>query len=517
MQGTYFEPSTGRLGLQLKVEGKDYTIQPIHAAAAAGDVAGLKAAWAADDKAPHYSNNRGQNAFHILARFGHFKALKAMFDLRGADDRAAARDAFDRGIRDLDRNKQRVLHHAAGNLAAMDLLLTRTFGKRGGAAINGVDYRLRTPLHRAALLGALAVVSLLLEAGADADKVDSDGRHPMHLAAERGHADVVAALMAHQATAEEAKLQEAQNEEAERKKKAGGMGARRRPDDDDDDDADADATHGPEDAGAAYGRWLNLKDSHQWTPLHLASRNGHNGVIGCLVAGGARADGTANGPASDGRRRLVGGGLAAPTMPALPHLLKSSPSAVLGSPPASPLPGGRTSFASKSRRGSFALPAVATLPATPRTPHSPGTPGGGGSWGGSSGPGTPLRRAATMGARGSFGGTASPGASPGLVDKKPFAPKTEPRFQPLEEAVGRGQPESTLRLLRSLGAGTSALAAQAVCHKPCGEQAQRDDGVCAQCLFRLQWQCGFRNADDDGSGTVVTLEGPPHLRSWRAV
>lgn len=93
----------------------------------------------------------------------------------------------------------------------------------------------------------------------------------------------------------------------------------------------------------------------------------------------------------------------------------------------------------------------------------------------------------------------------------------EPRFQPLEEAIGCGQPPSTIQLLRSLGAGTSALAAAAVCHKPCGEQAERDDGICAQCLFRLQWQSGFRSSDEDGNGTIVTLEGPTHLRRWRVI
>jgi ankyrin repeat protein len=511
-RGTYYEPSTGRLGLQLKAEDKDYTVYPIHTAAAAGDVAGMRAAWAADERAPVHTNNRGQNMFHIMARFGHYKALKAVFSLRGNDDRVAAREAFDRGIRALDNNKQSVLHLAVSNDEVMDFLLTRTFGRRGGAAINGVDYRLRTPLHRAALLGSLTVVTMLLEAGADADMIDKDGRHVLHLASEKGHTEVVAALMTHQTDALEAKRLEALREEAERKKMAGGLGARRRLADDDDDDDDDDEPQGPEEPGAAFERWLNLKDEHMWTPLHLASRNGHNAVIGALITGGAKADGTSSGPVGDGRRRLGSDGLAAPSMPSLPKL-KSPSSPALGSTPTSPLPG--------SRRGSFVTPTSrrGSMASSPRTPTSAGGLSTGGN--NTSGPNTPKLPPATppglKSNRGSISGT--PGASPGQQQASVKSPPKieEPRFQPLEEAIGCGQAPSTIHLLRSLGAGTSALAAAAVCHKPCGEQAERDDGICAKCLFRLQWQSGFRSSDEDGAGTVVTLEGPTHLRRWRVI
>jgi len=74
-----------------------------------------------------------------------------------------------------------------------------------------------------------------------------------------------------------------------------------------------------------------------------------------------------------------------------------------------------------------------------------------------------------------------------------------------------------VRLLRELGAGTSLVGASLVVHKPCGEQAQRDDGVCEKCFFRLQWQAGHRRSEAEVSGGAsVVFILPPEERSWRS-
>lgn len=53
----------------------------------------------------------------------------------------------------------------------------------------------RTPLHVAALHGALQCVDLLLERGAKLTVVDTDGDTPLHLASYWGHRPVVLALL----------------------------------------------------------------------------------------------------------------------------------------------------------------------------------------------------------------------------------------------------------------------------------------------------------------------------------
>lgn len=53
----------------------------------------------------------------------------------------------------------------------------------------------RTPLHFAAEAGHLAVIELLLAAGADADVLDARNDRPVHLAARHGHAAAVRRLV----------------------------------------------------------------------------------------------------------------------------------------------------------------------------------------------------------------------------------------------------------------------------------------------------------------------------------
>ena len=50
-------------------------------------------------------------------------------------------------------------------------------------------------IHAAARNGHLAIVQLLLEAGADKDATKEDGATALHLAAEEGNLDVVRSLL----------------------------------------------------------------------------------------------------------------------------------------------------------------------------------------------------------------------------------------------------------------------------------------------------------------------------------
>jgi ankyrin repeat protein len=57
----------------------------------------------------------------------------------------------------------------------------------------------RTPLHVASYDGALEVVRLLLEYGADVEVKNNDGQTALQYAAERGHDEVLELLREHEA------------------------------------------------------------------------------------------------------------------------------------------------------------------------------------------------------------------------------------------------------------------------------------------------------------------------------
>ena len=72
---------------------------------------------------------------------------------------------------------------------------------KAGAALEAQDFNGRTPLHWAAMQGAMVdmsvsdfMVKALLEAGANANAVDKLGRTPLHYAAEQGFVPIVEAL-----------------------------------------------------------------------------------------------------------------------------------------------------------------------------------------------------------------------------------------------------------------------------------------------------------------------------------
>ena len=76
------------------------------------------------------------------------------------------------------------------NCAVMHVLL-----QRGAATIDERDVEGRTALHVAAGLGDKALVTLLVNEGADARLLDSRGRLALYYAVEKGHYDVVEMLL----------------------------------------------------------------------------------------------------------------------------------------------------------------------------------------------------------------------------------------------------------------------------------------------------------------------------------
>ena len=73
--GTFYDTKKKRIALQLKDPHKDYEIKPIHLAAEAGDFSGILKVWEQTDmeEAIGWTNSRGQNVFHLVARFGHLE------------------------------------------------------------------------------------------------------------------------------------------------------------------------------------------------------------------------------------------------------------------------------------------------------------------------------------------------------------------------------------------------------------------------------------------------------------
>jgi ankyrin repeat protein len=91
-----------------------------------------------------------------------------------------------------DRSPERlsVLHHAAGRgqLAIVELLLA------AGATVDRRSHDGSTPLHAAAAGGHLEVVRTLLTAGADPAALTNSGRSPWSAANHRGHRAVADTL-----------------------------------------------------------------------------------------------------------------------------------------------------------------------------------------------------------------------------------------------------------------------------------------------------------------------------------
>ena len=66
---------------------------------------------------------------------------------------------------------------------------------RNGADVNASSRRLITPLHEAAIIGALHAVVALAESGANLEARDNEGTTPLHWAAWRDAPEIIAALV----------------------------------------------------------------------------------------------------------------------------------------------------------------------------------------------------------------------------------------------------------------------------------------------------------------------------------
>jgi ankyrin repeat protein/serine/threonine protein kinase len=161
------------------------------AAAAAGDLAGLRAALAAgaDPATPCVD---GSSAVHLSASGGHADALDAL--LAAAARAGAPPGAPPPAAEEQDLNGQAPLHAAAagGHPATVQALLA------SGVSVHALNAIRGSALHVAAGeggAGALAVVELLLAHGAELNARDQVENTPLHVAAAHGRADVLRRLL----------------------------------------------------------------------------------------------------------------------------------------------------------------------------------------------------------------------------------------------------------------------------------------------------------------------------------
>mmetsp|Transcript_96 Transcript_96/g.103 ORF Transcript_96/g.103 Transcript_96/m.103 type:complete len:457 (+) Transcript_96:66-1436(+) len=451
-EGTYFDPSKRRLALQLRNPDKVYEVDPMHSAAEAGNFERILKAWHEEDNAIVHPNHRGQNCFHLLARFGHHAAFVKLFEFRLGDLKPSMQNAFDRGIRDVDKNKQRVLHLCVQFPLLVDLLLAKVFGRRGGNAINGIDYKLRTPLHRACLLGCVDSAEVLLSAGAFIDIKDLNLQTPLHLACIHGSKEIVESLILfHIKLLEKKRLEARAAAEEKRKNAARGMRASAAPINDDSDKATSEL---------ALMTWLNERDANGQTGFEIACQRGHNGAVSVLVEHGAMKSFTSKAYVPD---NLPNKSLKQ-TMKKPQQQMNKIDQMTLNT-------------SSSSSSSSSSSQSIVRLPLP-------------------------------------YGGIASPVIPIPNENDDPTSPKW-PKLLPIESAVMGGHP-TTVGLLRKYGAGTSITGASLAIHHPVRVESliSRSDGICEQCLFRQQWQCGHRRADFDASTKSTDI---PELRSWRSV
>jgi len=151
-------------------------VSDIHAAAAAGDLAGLQA------KAGRLSHleakdPRGRTPLHLAVLENEAEVVAWLAE------RGVALDAQ-------DQFELAPLHYAAkaGRMALAEILL------EAGADPNARSRRGQAPLHFACGRGQLPLVERLLAAGAKADPTDEDGTSPLHWAAAAGQGAVIRAL-----------------------------------------------------------------------------------------------------------------------------------------------------------------------------------------------------------------------------------------------------------------------------------------------------------------------------------
>ena len=155
---------------------------PIHDAAANGDVAGVQHLLTSDAKLVNARAANGATPLLWACIRGQLEVARLLV-AKGADVNLAQGDGWT------------PLHAAVcdGN-DATHVALTRLLLEHGAnrEARNGLGW---TPLHAAALKGNTATMGILLEQKAEASAKDNTGATPLHIAAEQGRIEAVTLLL----------------------------------------------------------------------------------------------------------------------------------------------------------------------------------------------------------------------------------------------------------------------------------------------------------------------------------
>lgn len=201
-----------KLGANVTLQRGKYQMSALHCAAKGGHLAVIKVLLEADNSNINALDGTGCTALYWATRKGHVKIADLLLD-QGADTektRADWRPLHTACTRDDLAMVTLLLSKGANVNATMEfgitpLDFTATQGSvevatvllDAGADVNNQDEKTATtPLHRAAIRGDLAMVSLLTSRGARVDAETNDEATPLFAAAEYGHLEVVKYLIA---------------------------------------------------------------------------------------------------------------------------------------------------------------------------------------------------------------------------------------------------------------------------------------------------------------------------------
>ena len=150
---------------------------PLHLAAEVGQATSITALVEAGARGDALDED-WHTPLHLAARGGHASAIKPLVEW---------------GKPDFGDSEETLLNLAvqSGHLAAVEALLETGFGTHCGFGLEGP-----TPLHWAARRGDVAMIKVLLGAGADVCIQDEQGETPLHWAASAGQAEAINELVA---------------------------------------------------------------------------------------------------------------------------------------------------------------------------------------------------------------------------------------------------------------------------------------------------------------------------------
>lgn len=151
-------------------------------AAASGDLEAVVELLESDPVLIHSHSRDGWTPLHLAAHYGHRQVADALLEY-GADVHARARN---------DLGATPLLWAVMGQDSALVTLLLDH-----GADVNDATTAGSTPLHKAAVLGNTALVRLLLARGANVNARNSGGQTPLTHALFKGHEEVAMLLRQH--------------------------------------------------------------------------------------------------------------------------------------------------------------------------------------------------------------------------------------------------------------------------------------------------------------------------------